>query len=324
MRISIALCTYRGERFIREQLESILRQTRPPDELVLTDDASDDATTAVVLGMLDRFRELGVDVTLLTNEQTLGVTANFERCVTHTTGDLIFLCDQDDVWHPDKLAVMAAELQARDDLLLLFTDARLIDARGTARPHTLFDAIELTPRERRSLKRGAAFEVMMRRNVVTGATTAFRRELLTSAVPFGSEWVHDEWLAVIAAATGSVGVIDIATIDYRQHETNQIGARRRSRFELARRLRQPNYVDRFSQLRRAGSLNERIRALDVGRSERELVADRLAFDTARQSYPANRFRRVPAIARQFVAGRYRRFARPRTLVRDLLIPSRWL
>ena len=250
MRISVALCTYRGERFLREQLESILRQTQPPDELIITDDASDDGTTDVILDVSDRFRQLGVDVSLLTNDQTLGVAANFEKCLTHTTGDLIFLCDQDDVWHPDKVSTIAREMTARQDLVLLFTDARLIDEHGAAQSHTLFDAIEMTTRERTMVHRGAAFEVLLRRNVATGATAVLRRRLLAAAVPFGKEWVHDEWLAIIAAAIGGVDALDLPTIDYRQHGANQIGARLESRFELAKRLRQPNYVDRFSQHRR--------------------------------------------------------------------------
>ena len=101
--------------------------------------------------------------------------ANFERCIADTTGDLVFLCDQDDVWHPDKVATMVAEFERRPDLALLFTDADLVDATGWSLGHTLFDALGVTRRERRLVRGGSAFEALVRRNLATGATIAFRR-----------------------------------------------------------------------------------------------------------------------------------------------------
>ena len=172
-------------------------------------------------------------------------------------------------------------------------------------------------RERRLLRRGAAFDVLLRRNVVTGATWR-SADLLTCGDPVRPDWVHDEWLAIVAAATGRVGMLDVTTIDYRQHEANQIGARLRSKFELAGRLRQPNYVDRFSQERRMRTLHERIAVLDVSDRQRAVVAERYVFDEFRAVVPDEPAQAGRVDRASMVAGRYVRFARPRTLIRDLL------
>jgi len=101
--LSIALATYNGERYIGEQLDSILRQTRLPDELVVFDDASVDATQAIVL---DFARHAPFPVRFQVNSVRLGSTRNFEMAIRACGGDIIFLCDQDDVWYPDKIALI--------------------------------------------------------------------------------------------------------------------------------------------------------------------------------------------------------------------------
>ena len=99
-KVSVAICTYCGERYITEQLHSILRQTRPVQEIVLCDDRSADRTAALAEEAL---RESGIPYRILINEENLGVTRNFEKSISACTGDLILTADQDDVWAPDKV-----------------------------------------------------------------------------------------------------------------------------------------------------------------------------------------------------------------------------
>ena len=105
MRISVALCTHNGARYVTEQVESILRQTLPPDEIVLSDDASTDDTVALVRAALAAHPN--VELRVFENDPALRVTKNFEQAVVACTGDLVALSDQDDIWAPDRLERIA-------------------------------------------------------------------------------------------------------------------------------------------------------------------------------------------------------------------------
>jgi glycosyltransferase involved in cell wall biosynthesis len=326
MRISVALCTFRGHAFVREQLESVLGQLRGPDEVIVRDDASDDDTIAIVDSLSDRFAASGIDLVVRANEANLGVRRNFEQCLADTTGDLIFLCDQDDLWHADKVATMAAVFERRPDLTLLFTNADLIDATGTPIGHTLFEALAISSRERALVRSGAAFEALIRRNLATGATMAFRRSVLDFAVPFADEWLHDEWLAVIAAATSTIDLADEVLIDYRQHHANEVGVRRVSVSNLAQRLLAPLAPGRDAQYERAIALDARLAGLDgASESSRVLAREKVRFQERRLRYPANRALRVVPVLRQAAAGRYHRLVRGTiALARDVFVPGRGL
>src|SRR6186997_149500 len=109
MRVSIAMCTCNGERFLAEQLDSILAQSRPPDEIVICDDASTDGTWALLTTFAPK---APCPVTLRRNDTRLGVIGNFSQAMTLATGDAIALADQDDVWHPMKLEKLEGALRA--------------------------------------------------------------------------------------------------------------------------------------------------------------------------------------------------------------------
>ncbi|RYF62679.1 MAG: glycosyltransferase [Comamonadaceae bacterium] len=149
--VSVALCTWNGARFVREQVRSICLQTRPPQEIVLSDDASTDDCVAVARAALQEClsERPGLEITLrvLANPVALRVTKNFEQAVRACSGALIALSDQDDLWLPDRLAMIVAQFEQRPDLLLLHTDARLVDAGGAPLGDTLFHALEVQPNE---------------------------------------------------------------------------------------------------------------------------------------------------------------------------------
>ena len=315
--VSVALCTHNGERFILEQLRSILGQTEPPRQIVLSDDASTDDTVALVQ------RELAghpVELVVLRNEPALGVTANFAQAVAACTGDLVALSDQDDVWMPNRVEAMVDRFLDAPALTLLFSDARLIDADGQPLPHSLFESIRLTAGERREVADGNALTTLLRRNVVTGATVMFRRTLLETALPFPPSWVHDEWLAIIAAITGRVCLVPEQLIGYRQHGGNQIGARKPTlrdkvgRVTVARAERNARLAARAQALADRGGFSALVTAL---------VEAKAAHERRRQGYPAARLLRVGPVLRTALSGGYRRYGRGRyDVVRDLLQPGR--
>lgn len=325
--VSVALCTYNGERFVAEQLRSILHQTVMPAQVVVSDDGSSDATVQIVKDVFARF---GAEhngsapvLTVLRNEKALGVTANFQQATMACTGDLIALSDQDDLWVPERLECMVAQLVARPDLTLLHSDARLVDDQGNPLGGNLSTAIGFSAGERRKIHAGQARDVLMRRNVVTGATTVFRRSLLEKAAPFPAAWVHDEWLAMVASITGRVDFLPEELTDYRQHASNQIGASKPTLGEKVSRVREPRAERNARLLARAESLEARLAEIsDVPDTVRALAAKKRRHEQARSALPKTRVLRVVPVLWRALGGGYSRFGRARyDIVRDLLQPS---
>ncbi|MEP6480450.1 MAG: glycosyltransferase family 2 protein [Rhodoglobus sp.] len=322
-RVSVALCTHNGARFVVEQVRSILEQSEPPSQVVISDDASTDDTVALVEGLWasltpDRAPEL----LILRNAVALGVTRNFQQAAEACTGDLVALCDQDDIWRPERLERMVDVFETSPDLGLLFTDARLIDATGTDLGLSLFDALEVRDADLEEIRRGDAFGVLLRRNLVTGATVVFRRTLLDSASPFDPAWVHDEWLAILAAAVSRVDWLHDSLIGYRQHGGNQIGvAAPNLRYKVAR-VFEPR-GDRYTGLAgRAGHLLQRLEVLAAVPPVLDAARAKLLHQERRAQLPAARPARVIPVLREAATGRYRRFSSQGNLdiLRDLLGP----
>jgi len=315
--ISVALGTHNGAVYLAEQLESILGQTLLPVEIVLSDDASTDGT----IELARRVVGTRVPLRVISNPVALGVTANFEQAALACTGDLVALCDQDDRWAPDRLASMSAEFAARPGLLLLHTDARLVDSAGAALGHTLFEALEVTEEEKRLVHSGRALQALLRRNLATGATTVLRRTLLTAAVPFPREWVHDEWLAMVAALAGGVDLLEAPLIDYRQHGSNQIGVAKLSLAGKVHRLLEPRRARNERLAVNFAILEERVGSMEVGAAERELVRAKAQHERRRRSLPEARILRIVPVLRLAAAGSYRRFSRSAAdILRDLVQP----
>ncbi|MDB5827114.1 MAG: glycosyl transferase family 2, partial [Variovorax sp.] len=260
--VSVALCTRNGARYIAAQVESICAQDLLPREIVVSDDASTDDTIAIVRETIARCGKADViDLTVLRNDPPLGVTRNFEQAIEATRCTLIALCDQDDVWHAGRLARMVEPFRRRPDLLLLHSDAHLVDDALVPLGSTLFKALEAKPSELAAIQAGEAFETLLRRNLVTGATTVFRRSLLGAALPFPAEWVHDEWLAAIASATGRMDVLIEPLIDYRQHATNQIGVQKPTLADKIAKAVAPRGDKHRKRLGRAEALLQRLKSL---------------------------------------------------------------
>lgn len=319
---SIVLCTYNGERYIRQQLDSLLIQSRPPEQIVAVDDGSTDGTWEILQAFAAQARGRGIAVDVQRNPDNLGYVRNFETALQRAGTDMIFVCDQDDVWDPEKLAVMRELFEVDTDLLLLHSDARLVDARLGDLGCSLFDALELGPDERQRVHEGFGFDVLLRRSIVTGATMAFRRSLLAHAVPFGDGWIHDEWLAIMAAAIGKIDVVERKLIDYRQHDANQLGMRRRTLDVKVREMGLSRAQLLRNDARRMESLLQRLRLspIAVARRTPALVQDKLEHTLVRMHITDSaRIKRISPILREAASGRYRRYgAGIRSVLRDLL------
>jgi glycosyltransferase involved in cell wall biosynthesis len=326
-RISIAMGTHNGAPYIAEQVRSMVSQTVQPHQLVLSDDASTDGTVEIAEAELRSLHDAGMavpELLVLRNPAPLGVTHNFEQALAATDGELVALADQDDRWHPRKLELMNAEFDANPELLLMSSDARLIDAGGDIMPGSLLNRLELDAHTVEAMRSEAAFATLLRRNTVTGATVMLRKRLIPLARPFPDLWLHDEWLAIVASSLGDVRILEEELIDYRLHGQNQVGVRAPTIMNKIRRVLEPG-GDRNEQLwRRAEVLSTALSAgpMAVSEEKRALARGKARFERARAALPSSRIRRVLPVLQQLSAGNYRRFASQGNLdvVRDILQP----
>ncbi|CAN5211313.1 N/A [soil metagenome] len=320
MTVSVALCTHNGERYLLEQLQSILRQTVPVDQIVVSDDASQDGTLEVVRRAFDSHPSAPA-LKVIENSVALGVARNFEQAIAACSGEIVLLSDQDDVWAPTRVEKTLAAFE--DDVLLVHSDARLIDGRGDVLPGTLFRAYGVDERTRLREAAGGAFDLFLRRNLVTGATAAVRRDLAVLASPFPDCWVHDEWLAIVAASTGRIVPLAELLVDYRQHGGNQIGAADITfRAKLAR-LVAPGHERNRRLLARALALYERYPGFGTVVGGGEAVAQKVTHERARSSLGTHRLTRLAPVLREWRTGRYGRFGGGvQDVVRDLIQPLR--
>lgn len=321
-RLSIVICTYNGAAYLQQQLDSLLAQSLRPDEIVIGDDGSTDETVEILRMFCVLANHAGIETQLRQSSPNLGYVENFTAGLRQASGKLLFLCDQDDIWHPDKLALMAAEFERDPKLLLLHSDARLVDAQGASLNCSMFEALQLTMSEKRAIHAGEAFDVVQRRSFVTGATTALRRELIELALPVAPEWIHDEWLAAVAAAVGRLDFIDAALVDYRQHGANQIGARKRTLALRWQDLWLPRGRILAAEARRLHKLEMFLRqSAFAGAADRasQVEQKRSHFERRVAIGQRSRWFRVPPILQEARMGFYNRYGTGlRSMLRDLL------
>jgi glycosyltransferase involved in cell wall biosynthesis len=223
MRVSLAMCTYNGSQFLREQLNSIASQTRLPDELVICDDGSTDATLAMIRECIGAVK---FPIRVQCNPRRIGAAKNFEQAVSLSNGDIIVLCDQDDIWRQDKLEILEQVLSENPHAGYVFSDASIIDEMGKVIRHSLWEEVCFDSTKRAIFSRGSMDQVriLLRGNVVTGATMAFRGSLKRTVLPILESWMHDEWISFVSSINGAYGIlIHEPLIYYRQHQAQAIG-----------------------------------------------------------------------------------------------------
>ncbi len=305
---AVVLCTYNGERFLPQQLDSLRRQTRQPECYVLSDDASDDASFALLQDFAADRMAAGCRVILHRNVENLGYVRHFSAALQRAEADVLFPCDQDDVWHPEKIARMLPHFVARPALWVLHADARLVDAAGMPLGRQLFAELEVARAELAAMHGGDAFHVLLRRNIVTGAVMALRRDLLARALPVGDGWAHDEWLAMLACLHGEVDTLEEILIDYRQHDSNQIGVQARSPLQrhLGIGVGRRAFLDRLSA-RQAVLHAHLCAASDVPAERLAEIAARLRHARLRAGLSAHFLTRMRQVLGEWQRGGYARY-----------------
>lgn len=224
--LSVALCTCNGEKYIEEQLLSILQQDVSVDEIVVSDDLSTDSTLDIVRNIASK---ASIPIRILTNDTSshYGVCANFEKAINATTGDIIFFSDQDDVWMPYKTKIISDWFKKYTDKTMAFTDAVLVDEYGNPllrennEPLTIVNNLQTSYDVLKKLCRSPyLLEAYLNRSFYTGATMAIRRSLVHQ-VPLlqlgEGKLHHDIIIALLAINAGTVLFVPKPLIQYRIH-----------------------------------------------------------------------------------------------------------
>ena len=221
--ISVAMTTYNGAAYVEEQLRSILGQTVPVDEIVVCDDGSSDDTCAIIRRLADS------RVRLWRNPENLGYIENFYQAISRTTGDYIFLADQDDRWAPDKVEKTLARMQS-GGFAAVCTDFRLIDAEGM--PLADKSAYQINPFIRRVKTPEARITTLRLAfgNIAQGCTYCFTKEVRDVYLRLHNrEVIHDYQIMLIASCVGKAAFLKEELIDYRLHGHNSIGFSQKNR-----------------------------------------------------------------------------------------------
>jgi hypothetical protein len=319
--VSVALCTCQGEQFLEAQLRSILDQTRPPDELILVDDASTDRTITIAEAVL---RDVPLVAHVVQNHARLGVAQNFAHAIALTTGDIVILSDQDDVWLPHKAERLAQAFEGHPELGLVLSNAEVVDQSLAS---TGNDTLRFFARTRIPQTSEEVFTVVVGHgNAFPGMTMAFAgryRQLLLDFPSFvaggdPSRLLHDGWIAVAISAVAPVIVVREPLALYRQHPHQQIGARERASLP-PRAVPFPDELRQEIVLREGvlRTLNTRCRSGELQPYARAYLEQSIAHLKCRSDVYERRGS-MTAVAREVVGGRYRRFSNGwRSAARDV-------
>lgn len=220
-KISIVIATYNGERYLREQLDSIASQTLKPTQIIIQDDASIDTTVAII----NEYTHLPIELEI--NHQNLGYIKNFERALTKATGDYICLCDQDDIWEHNKLEVLVRSI---GQYSLVYADSLLVDSDGHTLDKTLSSKLK---NHFISTHSPLAF---VYDNCVSAHALMFHASLLPQLFPFPEHLYFDAWIAANAAASNGIIYLDSPLVRYRQHDRNTLSINQKEKESVTKAI----------------------------------------------------------------------------------------
>lgn len=219
---SIVLCTFNGERFLAEQLASLRAQTAQPREVIVQDDLSTDNTISILETELRKSNALPLQIKR--NTTRLGFAQNFAAAIGRARGEIIFLCDQDDVWEPQKVELLLQCFARDPSLALVFSEGSYIDSAGQKLPGQVLAGNGLTPAKANAWQAGNAFPDLLRNNPVPGMLLAFRAAMLPNLLPIPSGWEHDYFTLLLASGLGlKIAVESAELVRYRRHQSQAVG-----------------------------------------------------------------------------------------------------
>lgn len=245
IKISVALCTCNGEKYLSEQLHSIVNQTVKVDEIIICDDNSKDDTIKIIKYFQSKYQSL---IKLYVNHKPLYTVNNFEKAVNLTTGNYIFLSDQDDIWMPNKVEVTLNFFKKNNEALLLFTNANLINKDSDMLGETLWlkYGFNVLVQNRWNNFKNQIIDLIQNKNYVTGATVCMDKRLKSYIYPVNlpkNIW-HDCYFSLIAAKHKGLRFLDECLVHYRIHEDQQVGLDKKNDFTNSKMIS----IERYRQI----------------------------------------------------------------------------
>jgi len=237
-RIDILMSVYNGEKFLADQLESLVRQTHQNWRLLVRNDNSTDSSVRILHEYCIRYPK---KIVLVSDDcMQLGACQGFAKVLQHSSAEYIMFCDQDDVWLPTKVEaslneLMRLEIKNPGMPILVYTDLTVVDEKLRVLAESLWQYQRIDPRNN-------SLNALLLENVATGCTMIFNRKLKEQAEPLPSEAVmHDWWLALVGSVYGRLSFLSGKTVLYRQHGRNDVGAQERSfKSRLCKFMKSPN------------------------------------------------------------------------------------
>lgn len=218
MKISVCLCSYNGEKYIKEQLESIINQSVKVDEIIICDDGSQDNTISIAKEVLSTSDILSK---VVVNQINLGVTKNFEKALELSSGDIIFLSDQDDLWEYDKVMEHIEIYNNNQNINLVFSNAEVFNENGVMSA-TLWEQFNFAGKKKKVFNQSQLRSILMGW-FVTGATLSVKKQFVIDQLPFNNCLLHDQILSFAAATTDSMYAISSSLTKYRKHKEQLVG-----------------------------------------------------------------------------------------------------
>jgi len=322
---SIALCTCDGARYLAEQIESILKQTQLPDEIVICDDVSTDNTAQII----DFYKKTApLPILFIQNSTRIGTIKNFEKAITACSGDIIFLADQDDFWKPNKIKLSVQVLNNNPSCGYVFSDAELTDSHLDLKLGNLWEAIGFTNNRFNKYCSGDQLPVMLTDgNFIYGNTMAFRGIYKQLIIPILSTYyscAHDTWISILLSSLGFYGVpIPEPLIYYRQHDKQQAGAGKKisTTDKIGHILR--NKIDFFDGHRKSiEAIRDRVHLFSHGsHKESEDTLNQLIahYHIRAALYKKSGLSKLKSIVSELRTGRYSRFSQSwKSAIKDFL------
>lgn len=221
MKISVALCTYNGEKFLTEQIDSILNQSKKVDEIIVCDDGSTDKTIPI----LENYRSKNESIfKIYCNDVNLKSVKNFEKAISLCSGDIIFLSDQDDIWVENKIEKYVEYFNENPNIEVLASNGYCIDENSKVHDkYSIWDVPEFLREKKISFDYYAFISILS--NVATGSTMAFKSQIRSKALPIPviKGFHHDEWIALLAAKNKTFELLNEKYYYYRIHDAQQVG-----------------------------------------------------------------------------------------------------
>ena len=221
-RIDILLATYNGEKYLRDQIDSILNQTYADFNLIISDDASTDDTVKI----LEEYKKKDSRITVYNQEENIGSTNNFEFLLTKVQNDYYMLSDQDDIWEKEKIEKSVKKIK-ETNADLVFSDLAVVDENLNIINESFCKLKNIYSK----IKKDVNYEALYLNNYVTGCTILSKKEYINKILPIPKDvkyLIHDYWIAIVVSQNGKLEFIDEPLVKYRQHGNNQVGTAQRT------------------------------------------------------------------------------------------------